>query len=554
MSFRMISLASRASRSPARLLVVGAGNTGCLRPPVSRAARPNAGHCGGWVGAGVDCRRHFAARAKGKGAASAKAAATRALGEGAEGVSKKQLALTMALKQVEMAYGKGAVMQLGSRQVAKVEVTPTGSLSLDHVLGVGGLPKGRVVEVYGPESSGKTTVALHAVAECQKAGGTAVFIDAEHALDATYARAIGVDMANLYLAQPDNGEQALDIVDTLVKSAAVDMVVVDSVAALVPKAELEGEMGDHHIALQARLMSQALRKLTAILNNTSCTLIFINQIRQKVGVIFGSPDVTTGGMALRFYSSVRLEVRKGQAIKSNGEMVGTKVKVKVAKNKLAPPFGKTEVDLIYGKGFDLHGELLDLGCEVGLLSRSGAWFGVNSAFAVEGTELVGQATPWLMGQGREKSKVFLSTNPRLAQKIQKAIVAKLAAGETHIGAETEAIPSDPAFPITSSDNVDAEDTPLVPEVALGAGPEPEPENSGGEGLSASGGDASSSSSSPPPRGGGGEEGEGVLLEPGVASVADLFETEVFTKEPVKKDGKGSGVAGDGAEGKEELRA
>eukprot|EP00752_Nemacystus_decipiens_P006011 g5429.t1 len=467
-------------------------------------------------------RRCFAARAKNKkGVGSNKPAA----GGAQDAVPKKQLALSMALKQVEMAYGKGAVMQLGSTEVAKVEVIPTGSLSLDHALGVGGLPRGRVVEVYGPESSGKTTVALHAVAQCQKAGGTAVFIDAEHALDSAYARAIGVDMTELYLAQPDNGEQALDIVDTLVKSAAVDMVVVDSVAALVPKAELEGEMGDHHIALQARLMSQALRKLTAILNTTNCTLIFINQIRQKVGVVFGSPDVTSGGMALRFYSSVRMEVRKGQVIKHNGEMVGTKVKVKVAKNKLAPPFGKAEVDLMYGKGFDLHGELLDLGCNVGLVSKSGAWFGVSAALGVDGTELAGQAAPWLMGQGREKSKAFLLANPRLSKKLESAVKDKLAAEDSHIIAEAEAaaagdMPSDSPSLAASSELSDAAvggvGTGEVGEVGeVGDGP-----SFSSEDAVAEGGD-----------GGPGveEEDGGVLLEPGVASVEELFESVALSK-------------------------
>ncbi|CAM9566603.1 unnamed protein product [Scytosiphon promiscuus] len=444
----------------------------------------------------------------------------------------------MALKQVEMAYGKGAVMQLGSREVAKVEVIPTGSLSLNHALGVGGLPRGRVVEVYGPESSGKTTVALHAVAQCQQAGGTAVFIDAEHALDSAYAKAIGVDMTNLYLAQPDNGEQALDIVDTLVKSAAVDMVVVDSVAALVPKAELEGDMGDHHIALQAcllcaRLMSQALRKLTAILNTTNCTLIFINQIRQKVGVIFGSPDVTSGGMALRFYSSVRLEVRKGQAIKQNGEMIGTKVKVKVAKNKLAPPFGKAEMDLMYGKGFDLHGELLDLGCTVGLLSKSGAWFGVSAAMGVDGTELAGQAAPWLMGQGREKSKAFLLANPRLAKKLEAAVVEKLDAGDSHITAEAAGdVPADPPSLAASSENVETAAGPPDDATAVSSGEREEEIPL---------------------------EAEDVLLEPGVGSVEDLFESDVFSKVPVPGGGeavgsKASVPLASGGKEKEHLRA
>eukprot|EP00903_Cladosiphon_okamuranus_P017895 g16468.t1 len=484
-------------------------------------------------------RRCFAARAK-KGA---KAAAAGAGGA----VPKKQLALSMALKQVEMAYGKGAVMQLGSSEVAKVEVIPTGSLSLDHALGVGGLPRGRVVEVYGPESSGKTTVALHAVAQCQKAGGTAVFIDAEHALDSAYARAIGVDMTDLYLAQPDNGEQALDIVDTLVKSAAVDMVVVDSVAALVPKAELEGEMGDHHIALQARLMSQALRKLTGILNTTNCTLIFINQIRQKVGVVFGSPDVTSGGMALRFYASVRMEVRKGQAIKQNGEMVGTKVKVKVAKNKLAPPFGKAEVDLMYGQGFDLHGELLDLGCDLGLLSKSGAWFGVSAAMVVDGTELAGQASPWLMGQGREKSKAFLAANPRLSKKLETAVKEKLAAEDSHIIAEAAAaatgnIPSDSPSLAASSE---------APDTAVADSTASPPVGDTGDEPIVSSKDVAT-------------EG-GVLLEPGVASVEELFESDVFSKSAVSTAGKkdrtmGAGRKADGggesegAGSKEELGA
>ncbi|CAN0011701.1 unnamed protein product, partial [Ectocarpus sp. 12 AP-2014] len=397
--------------------------------------------------------------------------------------------------------------------------------------------------VYGPESSGKTTVALHAVAKCQKAGGTAVFIDAEHALDSAYAKAIGVDMTKLYLAQPDNGEQALDIVDTLVKSAAVDMVVVDSVAALVPKAELEGEMGDHHIALQARLMSQALRKLTAILNTTRCTLIFINQIRQKVGVVFGSPDVTSGGMALRFYSSVRLEVRKGQAIKQNGEMIGTKVKVKVAKNKLAPPFGKAEVDLMYGKGFDLQGELLDLGCTVGLLSKSGAWFGVSAAMGVDGTELAGQAAPWLMGQGREKSKAFLLANPRLSEKLKAAVMETLTAGESHgtAGAAGD-VPSDPPSLASSTEPSDVADD-AVPESATGDASVSSPGGVLGKGRERE------------------EvvEAEGVLLEPGVGSVEELLESDVFSKAPVASargggSSKGSGVQEGAANAEEKMTA
>ncbi|CAM9328696.1 unnamed protein product [Ascophyllum nodosum] len=515
MSGRVISLTPLALRARNCVMTtIAAKSRCCLRAPeISVHAVPVADN-GRKRSSFFESRRGFAARAKSKGAASAKPAE--------EGLSKKQLALSMALKQVEISHGKGAVMQLGSAQAVKVEVISTGSLSLDHALGVGGLPKGRVVEVYGPESSGKTTVALHAVAQCQKMGGTAVFIDAEHALDSAYASAVGVDMSKLYLAQPDNGEQALDIVDTLVRSSAVDMVVVDSVAALVPKAELAGEMGDHHIALQARLMSQALRKLTAILSNTSCTLVFINQIRQKVGVVFGSADVTTGGMALRFYASVRLEVRKGQQIKSNGEIVGTKVKVKVAKNKLAPPFGKAEVDLMYGKGFDLQGELLDLGCDVGLLSKSGAWFAVNSSLGVGSTELEEQAAPWLIGQGREKSKAFLLSNPRLSAKLQVAVAGKLASGGTPAAASnttSEEIISDPPSIAASSETVEANESTTVDSV-LGGAPEGEPSVSTRDvGLSPHEGvpvDA--------------EEGEDILLEPGVASVEELLKSDVFSKE------------------------
>ncbi|CAM9542130.1 unnamed protein product [Chrysoparadoxa australica] len=348
--------------------------------------------------------------------------------------------LALALKQVEVAYGKGSIMQLGKAgPLQQVDVISTGSLSLDLALGTGGLPRGRIVEIFGAEASGKTTVALHTIAQCQAAGGTAVFIDAEHALDPAYAGRLGVNIDDLYLSQPDSGEQALDIVEMLVKSGGVDVIVVDSVAALVPRAELEGDMGDHHIALQARLMSQALRKLTAVISKTGCLIIFINQVRQKVGVVFGNPEVTAGGTALRFYCSVRLEVRKGQQIKRDGAPVGNACKIKVAKNKLASPFKVAEVDMIYGAGLDRMGEVIDLGVAQGLLSKSGAWYGLTDEMdllldGTEGLDELQEKKPVLLGQGRDKARSFLFEHPALAAVIEDAICAKL---EGQTGAQSQ---------------------------------------------------------------------------------------------------------------------
>ncbi len=320
----------------------------------------------------------------------------------------KQRALESAVAQIEKAYGKGAIMKLGDNTHLNVETFPTGSLGLDLALGVGGIPKGRVVEIYGPESGGKTTVALHAVAEVQKLGGIAGFIDAEHALDPVYAKKIGVDIDNLYISQPDNGEQALEIAETMVRSGAIDIVVVDSVAALVPKAEIEGEMGDSHVGLQARLMSQALRKLTGIIGKTSCSVIFINQLREKVGVMFGNPETTTGGRALKFYSSIRLEVRRGEQIKKDGEAVGNRVRIKVVKNKVAPPFREAEVDLMYGVGISREGDILDLAAEDNIVNKSGAWY------AYQGDKI---------GQGRENAKQYFRDHPDVMQEIEAKVRA-----------------------------------------------------------------------------------------------------------------------------------
>ena len=309
----------------------------------------------------------------------------------------KLKALDAAIAQIEKQYGKGSVMKLGDNSAnMNVETVPTGSLSLDIALGLGGLPKGRIVEVYGPESSGKTTVALHCVAEVQKRGGIAGFIDAEHALDPVYARNIGVDIDNLYISQPDCGEQALEITETMVRSGAVDIVVVDSVAALVPKAEIDGDMGDSHVGLQARLMSQALRKLTAVISKSNCIVIFINQLREKVGVMFGNPETTTGGRALKFYSSVRLDVRRNESLKQAGEIVGNHVRVKVVKNKIAPPFREAEFDIMFGQGISREGDVLDLAVNAGIVNKSGAWY------AYEGDKI---------GQGRENAKTYLHENP-----------------------------------------------------------------------------------------------------------------------------------------------
>ena len=322
----------------------------------------------------------------------------------------KLKALDAAIAQIEKQYGKGSVMKLGDNSAnMNVETVPTGSLSLDIALGLGGLPKGRIIEVYGPESSGKTTVALHCVAEVQKRGGIAGFIDAEHALDPVYARNIGVDIDNLYISQPDCGEQALEITETMVRSGAVDIVVVDSVAALVPKAEIDGDMGDSHVGLQARLMSQALRKLTAIIGKTSCTVIFINQLREKVGVMFGNPETTTGGRALKYYSSIRLEVRRGEQIKKDGEAIGNRTRIKVVKNKVAPPFREAEVDIIYGEGISREGDILDLAAKEDIVNKSGAWY------AYGGSKI---------GQGRENAKTYLKEHPDVMAEIEEKVREK----------------------------------------------------------------------------------------------------------------------------------
>ena len=317
-------------------------------------------------------------------------------------------ALDAALSQIEKQYGKGSVMKLGDTSHMQVETVPTGSLSLDIALGAGGVPKGRIVEIYGPESSGKTTVALHMVAEVQKRGGIAGFIDAEHALDPVYARNIGVDIDNLYISQPDNGEQALEITETMVRSGAVDIVIVDSVAALVPKAEIEGDMGDSHVGLQARLMSQALRKLTSVVSKTNCIVIFINQLREKIGVMFGNPETTTGGRALKFYASVRLDVRRTEALKQGGEVIGNHTKVKVVKNKIAPPFKEAEFDIMFGQGISTIGDILDLAANCGIVNKSGAWYAYNDA---------------KIGQGRENAKQYLKENRQICDEIERKVRA-----------------------------------------------------------------------------------------------------------------------------------
>lgn len=319
----------------------------------------------------------------------------------------KLKALDAALSQIEKQYGKGSVMKLGdTSNRMQVEAIPTGSLSLDIALGVGGVPKGRIVEIYGPESSGKTTVALHMVAEVQKRGGIAGFIDAEHALDPVYAKNIGVDIDNLYISQPDNGEQALEITETMVRSGAVDIVIVDSVAALVPKAEIDGDMGDSHVGLQARLMSQALRKLTSVVSKTSCIVIFINQLREKIGVMFGNPETTTGGRALKFYASVRLDVRRAEALKQSGEITGNHTRVKVVKNKVAPPFKEAEFDIMFGQGISTEGDILDLAANCGVIIKSGAWYAYNDA---------------KIGQGRENAKQYLRDNPAIRDEVERKV-------------------------------------------------------------------------------------------------------------------------------------
>ncbi len=325
---------------------------------------------------------------------------------------EKLKALDAAIGQIEKQYGKGAVMKLGDPTAQmSVETIPTGSLSLDVALGLGGIPKGRIIEIYGPESSGKTTVTLHMIAEVQKRGGIAGFIDAEHALDPVYAKNIGVDIDNLYISQPDNGEQAMEITETMVRSGAMDIVVVDSVAALVPKAEIDGDMGDSHVGLQARLMSQALRKLTAVISKSNCTVVFINQLREKIGVMFGNPETTTGGRALKFYASVRMDVRRIESLKQGGEVIGNRTRVKVVKNKVAPPFKEAEFDIMFGEGISMVGDILDLAASIDVINKSGAWY------AYEGNKI---------GQGRENAKQYLKDNPTVCEEITKKV-------RTHFG-------------------------------------------------------------------------------------------------------------------------
>lgn len=338
--------------------------------------------------------------------------------------------LESALAQIEKNYGKGSVMRLGDDTRPPVEVIPTGSVALDVALGIGGLPRGRIVEIFGPESSGKTTLTLHAIASAQKAGGIAAFIDAEHALDPEYAKRLGVDVDSLLVAQPDTGEQALEIADMLVRSGAIDLIVIDSVAALTPKAEIEGEMGDSHVGLQARLMSQALRKLTGVLHSTGTTAIFINQLREKIGVFFGNPETTTGGKALKFYSSVRLDIRRGEALKQGTEIMGNRTKVKVIKNKMAPPFKLAEFDILYGEGISREGGLLDLGSENGIVKKSGSWF------TYDGEQL---------GQGKENARQFLKDNPDLAAEIEQKILQQLGIGEYAVKDEVDFAEQDQAF-------------------------------------------------------------------------------------------------------------
>lgn len=322
---------------------------------------------------------------------------------------ERQRALEAAMAQIDRAFGKGSAMKLGSREAMEIEAVSTGSLGLDIALGIGGLPRGRIVEIYGPESSGKTTLALHAIAEAQKAGGTAAFVDAEHALDPVYARKLGVDIDELIVSQPDTGEQALEIVDTLVRSNAIDVLVIDSVAALVPRAEIEGEMGDSHVGLQARLMSQSLRKLTGSISRSRCLVIFINQLRMKIGVMYGNPETTTGGNALKFYASVRLDIRRTGQIKDRDEIIGNTTRVKVVKNKVAPPFKQVEFDIMYGQGISKVGEILDIGVKAGLVEKSGAWFSYDSV---------------RIGQGRENAKTFLKENPEMMVRLESAIRGK----------------------------------------------------------------------------------------------------------------------------------
>ena len=338
----------------------------------------------------------------------------------------REKALDVALAQIDKQYGKGSVMRLGDRPYVPIEVIPTGSIALDVALGIGGLPRGRIIEIYGPESSGKTTVALHAVASAQALGGVAAFIDAEHALDPEYARALGVDTDALLVSQPDTGEQALEIADMLIRSGAISIIVIDSVAALVPRAEIEGEMGDSHVGLQARLMSQALRKITGALSNSGTTAIFINQLREKIGVMFGSPETTTGGKALKFYASIRLDVRRIETLKDGGDAVGNRTRVKVVKNKVAPPFKQAEFDIVYGQGISREGSLIDVGVEQTIVKKSGAWY------TYEGDQL---------GQGKENVRNFLRDNPDLADEIEKKIKERLGIGAKLDDAAIEPLPA-----------------------------------------------------------------------------------------------------------------
>ena len=346
---------------------------------------------------------------------------------------ERQKALEAALGQIEKQFGKGSVMKLGEFKAMNVEAIPTGALSLDIALGIGGIPKGRIIEVYGPESSGKTTLALHMIAEAQKKGGEAAFIDAEHALDPIYAKHLGVDIDNLIVSQPDTGEQALEIAEALVRSGAIDIIVVDSVAALVPKAEIDGDMGDSHVGLQARLMSQALRKLAGVINKSNSVIVFINQLREKVGVMFGNPETTPGGRALKFYASVRMDIRKVENIKQDGDVVGNRVRVKVVKNKVAPPFREAEFDIVYGKGISKSGNILDLGINLGLVDKSGSWFGYNGN---------------RIGQGRENAKKYLEDNPEIMSEIEQKIrnnfneAFEKSLGEEVIDEEQEIEPED----------------------------------------------------------------------------------------------------------------
>ena len=352
----------------------------------------------------------------------------------------KKRAIDTAMAQIERMYGKGSIMRFGDKAELNVDYIPTGSLSLDVALGIGGLPKGRIVEIYGPESSGKTTLALHVIAEAQKRGGEVAFVDAEHALDPTYARALGVKVEDMLIAQPDTGEQALEITEALVRSGAIDVVVVDSVAALVPRAEIEGEMGDSYVGLHARLMSQALRKLAGAISKTKCIVVFINQLREKVGVMYGNPEVTTGGRALKFYASVRIDVRRVETLKSGGEVIGNRTRAKVVKNKMAPPFREAEFDIMYGEGISLLGELLDLGVKLDLVQKSGSWFAMGET---------------RLGQGRDAAKQYLKDNPEVADSLEAAIrrdFFKLMGSQSQIAAKAAGRAVD-----VSADDFDDED-------------------------------------------------------------------------------------------------